>query len=233
VIGAGMGGAFFADSLRSLANQSRIDVYESSARVGGRALDTTWFGEPADLSVDIGAAMFIEQNQYMASAAAALGLATECRATTTSGRARLLLLGRDGTPAFTESRYSLQTAYRLGRRFGLLGLKRLTRRGHDFITNFSRLYDVQAQGEAFGSVRDLLGAAGMASWPESSCSDALAALLGTAASREGATPGTIPVGREGTTAETIPVGAEVLVSALVRNNYGQAWAPMVSGAPPS
>lgn len=205
VIGAGISGAFFSDFLRGLANESRvsIDVYESSARHGGRALDTTAFGETADLAVDVGAAMYIEQNHYMAASAASLGLETVSRATTTKGRSRLLVLGSEGTPVFTEAAFSAQSMYRMASRFGLRDLKRLTNRGREFITNFSRLYGVQQRGEAFESVEALLESAGMADVPRMSCTDAVGRALSSASSN----------------------AATELVSALMRNNYGQPWAP--------
>jgi hypothetical protein len=208
VIGAGISGAFFSDFLRGLANESRvsIDAYESSARIGGRALDTTAYGEAADVAVDLGAAMYIEQNHYMASSAASLGLETVGRSTTTKGRSRLLVLGNEGTPVFTEAAFSAQSMYRMASHFGLRDLKRLTSRGKDFITNFSRLYGVQQRGEAFDTVAGLLASAGMADVPRLSCTEAAGQALSSASS---------------------PVATE-LISALMRNNYGQSWAP--SGA---
>ena len=79
VIGAGVGGAFVSDALRALGPNLQVDVYEASARVGGRALDTTVLGEPAHAAVELGASMFIGDNRLMVEAAASLGLRTSCR----------------------------------------------------------------------------------------------------------------------------------------------------------
>ena len=57
IIGAGIGGAFTAHWLRNHTTGTRlqIDVYESAARIGGRTLDTSALGEPAEQAVELGA----------------------------------------------------------------------------------------------------------------------------------------------------------------------------------
>lgn len=207
VIGAGVSGAFFADALKNRSSGAlKIDVYESSDRIGGRTLDTSWLGDPRNTSVELGASMFIAQNRLVAEAAASLGLATQCRADATRGRGRLLLLGADGRPAFTEAGSAARSAYRMVQRFGLRGMRRLRALGRDFIANFSRIYDAIDSGRSFDSPRSLLAHIAMDRWPERSCEAAMAELLGSA---------------------THPAATE-LVSALVLNNYGQPWA--VTGA---
>ena len=79
VIGAGVGGAFTSDTLRALGPNLRIDVYEGSARVGGRAMDSSALGEAPSEAVELGASMFIGDNRLIAEAAASLGLNTSCR----------------------------------------------------------------------------------------------------------------------------------------------------------
>ena len=79
VIGAGVGGAFASDTLRALGPNLRIDVYEGSARVGGRAMDSSALGEAPSEAVELGASMFIGDNRLIAEAAASLGLNTSCR----------------------------------------------------------------------------------------------------------------------------------------------------------
>lgn len=190
IIGAGIGGAFFSDSLRSLlANQGQsvaVDVFESSGRVGGRVLDTSAFGEESP--VELGASMFIDHNTYIASAAASLGLPTESRAAATKAAGRLLLLGAAGTPTFTEGRFSATNLWQLATRFGVGHIRRLKGRGREFISNFSRIYEAQRQGVAAASVGELLGGAGLAGWPFTNCSEAMSELLGSPTAAGAARP---------------------------------------------
>ena len=61
IVGAGASGAFFADAIRNATGpHATIDVYESTGRVGGRALD----GD----GVELGASMIIQQNRIFAEA---------------------------------------------------------------------------------------------------------------------------------------------------------------------
>mmetsp|Transcript_7637 Transcript_7637/g.23839 ORF Transcript_7637/g.23839 Transcript_7637/m.23839 type:complete len:548 (-) Transcript_7637:426-2069(-) len=209
VLGGGVSGAFFADSLRSrLPHEAtlQLDVFEASGRLGGRLLDSAVYGDSADHAVEMGAAMFIGQNRYVAHAVASLGLESQCRATSTKGRSRLLVLGKDGAPVFEESKHKVITLYRMAKRFGLRDVSKLTSRGLEFIANFSRFYELQERGEAFASVKGLFQSVSMAQYPPSTCETVLGDMLSSASSS----------------------AADELVSALMRNNYGQAWRP--SGA---
>ena len=146
IIGGGIGGAFAAWWLRNASPAVRIDVYERSSAVGGRTLDT---GE-GDASVELGASMAIVQNRYVAEAATALGLSRQLRSEARGrGGGRLGIVGANGRIVFEEAPSGVQTAWRLLSRYGLRPLHRLRRRGSEFISNFSRLYEAQAAGRAF------------------------------------------------------------------------------------
>lgn len=141
IIGGGIVGAFAAWWLRNASPAVRIDVYET-----GRTLDT---GE-GDASVELGASMAIVQNRYVAEAATALGLSRQLRSEARGrGGGRLGIVGANGRIVFEEAPSGVQTAWRLLSRYGLRPLHRLRRRGSEFISNFSRLYEAQAAGRAF------------------------------------------------------------------------------------
>ena len=201
IVGAGVGGGFSAHWMRTLGldyDQVLIDVYESSARVGGRTMDTSALGESADRAVELGASMAIVQNRYVADAAAELGirrtLASDGRG---RGGGRMAIVG--GPPRqlnFRESAWPPVTVARLAWRYGMTHMARLHRQGQEFIANFSKLYDAQDAGDAFRSPDELLRVGAMEEWPRRSCADAIGALVG-----EGA-------------------AIEELVAGLVANNYG-------------
>lgn len=246
IVGAGASGAFFADAIRNATGpHATIDVYESTGRVGGRALD----GD----GVELGASMIIQQNRYFAEAATSLGLTLVTpQEEWLSGHRRSLLaiVGKGRRFEFEESpTHDLLTLWRLQRAYGLGSLSSLRRRGGEFIRNFSRLYDAQAAGHAFASPRAMLAAASMDAWPRMSCRDALddlllpvrrpAATLSRSSSSSRIAPEATVGEQRGSTGRAPPRSppphpprpppkppriASGLVAALMRNNYGQDWA---------
>ncbi|KAL1525654.1 hypothetical protein AB1Y20_020504 [Prymnesium parvum] len=215
IVGGGIGGAFAASWLRNATEGTRlhIEVFESASRIGGRTFDT---GElrPDDEQkpIELGAAIAIVQNRYVADAAAELGLSREMRSEAVGrGQGLLAIVGK--APAgftagprslvFEESSWTIQTLTRLSWRYGLRNLARLRSQGAKFIRNFSRLYEEQEQGHAFASVDELLNVGSMQGWPRRSCEEAVGGLVGDRARI-----------------------SEELVAGLAHNNYGQDWAQM-------
>ena len=205
IIGGGIGGAFAAAWLRN-ASVRHLDVYEASERIGGRTLatqdqDETW------ATVELGASMGITENRYILEAARSLGLATELRSEVSwRGGGRLAIVGAGRKLAFEEGAWKATTLVRLLSRYGGRTLYRLGQQGSEFIRNFSRIYAAQDDGRAFATVDELLAVGGLHEWPRRSCAEAMAVLFSDAAA---------------------PAATE-LVAGLMRNNYGQDWAP--SGA---
>ena len=205
IIGGGIGGAFAAAWLRN-ASVRHLDVYEASERIGGRTLatqdqDETW------ATVELGASMGITENRYILEAARSLGLATELRSEVSwRGGGRLAIVGAGRKLAFEEGAWKATTLVRMLSRYGGRALYRLKQQGSEFIRNFSRIYAAQDAGRAFFTVDELLAVGGLNEWPQRSCAEAMAALFSDAAA---------------------PAATE-LVAGLMRNNYGQDWAP--SGA---
>ena len=107
--------------------------------------------------------MAIVQNRYVAEAATALGLSRQLRSEARGrGGGRLGIVGANGRIVFEEAPSGVQTAWRLLSRYGLRPLHRLRRRGSEFISNFSRLYEAQAARRAFREADDLLAVASTA-----------------------------------------------------------------------
>ena len=204
IIGAGIGGAFTAEFLRNETNSAlHIDVYEATARIGGRTLDT----DEGASSVELGAAMAIVQNRYVVEAAGSLGLETELLSKGRGRGAGLLGITQDLNKSFVfqESKWPLVTLAKMARRYGLHSLFRLRKHGGDFIARFDQLYAAQDAQRTFDTPNELFAAAGLDMWPKQSCADAMAET----------------VGRNRRISEE-------LVAGLMHNNYGQAWRP--SGA---
>ena len=140
VVGTGLGGAFTADSLATLANLANltasITVFEMADRCGGRALDTK---DDETMPAEVGAAVVITKNAYFTEAAEQLGLHLVMPPKPAGTTA---ILGPNGF-VFEESQSSHfaapLTAYRMQRAFGLRHLTKLRAVGLEFIKNFSRI----------------------------------------------------------------------------------------------
>lgn len=214
VVGGGIGGAFAAWWLRHDAAHAglRIDVFEATPRLGGRAFDTSSLhsSNHSGNMVELGASMAIVQNKYMYEATEALGLARRLLSESHGrGLQQMAIIGKSMHPhhnrsfVFEESSWKARTLFRMLRRYGLRNLAKVHQRASDFISNFSRLYVAQEGGLSFDSVDELLSVASMEQWPRVSCEEAMEALVGKDA-----------------------LISDELIAGLTLNNYGQQWAQM-------
>ncbi|KAI8822207.1 Prenylcysteine lyase-domain-containing protein [Fimicolochytrium jonesii] len=130
VIGAGAAGTSFAYSLgrSKVQDDVSITILEASLRVGGRAMAWEYNG----ISVELGASIFLKENQILYNATREFNLTFEAERSVRGGRPPWGVWAGDGF-AFQASKSSSATLARMFWRYGLAPVKtaRLARKAAD------------------------------------------------------------------------------------------------------
>ncbi|CAL5225135.1 g7913 [Coccomyxa viridis] len=148
-MGAGIGGSTAAYFLREeLGSSVQMDIFEVK-EVGGR----TQIWQDGDEVYEMGASIIHEQNRYFRELADKMGL-------------ERVQLGSDGDQVsiwdghsfvFNQSSWTLVNLYRMVRRYGLSYFY-MRSAPSEMLKRYKRLYDIQAEGRAFDTPEELLGA---------------------------------------------------------------------------
>ncbi|KAL9979252.1 hypothetical protein ACROYT_G016887 [Oculina patagonica] len=153
VIGAGIGGSSSAHFLRELFGQeATIDVFEASDRIGGR-LNTM---EVAGKSFESGGSIIHPDNKYMGDFVKLLGF----KKLKSSEPSSLLGIYNGDEFVFYGSRWKLVNYIKLIWRYGLFDLYTMDKFITNMLKNFSNIYKLQENGDAFNSVPEMLKAMG-------------------------------------------------------------------------
>lgn len=152
-IGAGIGGSSSSHFLRELfGSEATIDVFEASDRIGGR-LDTI---EIDGKRFESGGSIIHPDNKYMGDFVKLLGL----KKLKSSEPSALLGIYNGKEFSFYGSRWKLVNYIKLIWRYGLFDLYTMDKFITNMLKNFSNIYKLQQNQEAFESVPEMLKAMG-------------------------------------------------------------------------
>ncbi|GAX76995.1 hypothetical protein CEUSTIGMA_g4442.t1 [Chlamydomonas eustigma] len=163
VIGAGVGGAFAAFNIRKeMGNDTKLDVFESTYHVGGRAKTFIHDGKVLEL----GASIISDHNFYLAEAAQELNLDVAPPSEEGSGGFSIF----DGTKIVHNQTSSWFSLARSLWKYGLSPFM-YGRKTKQMFDGFKQIYDLQNQGRAFDSPESMLSALGIYNLTQVSCAE--------------------------------------------------------------
>ncbi|KAF4702845.1 Prenylcysteine oxidase-like [Perkinsus olseni] len=158
IIGAGMAGAsaaYFCSRLFDSETSVKIDVFESSDHVGGRARSVDCGGR----KYEAGASIVHKENKYFVGFCERFGLERRKAAMASAG---IVFRGSTSLRSFRLRGNKILDTLALIRRYGLFNLMKLKRAVAKCIEKFTTIYDRQRRGVSYNSPLEMLESLGTA-----------------------------------------------------------------------